>query len=276
MLYVPAGPFLFGSSGDDGLRRFFFNTAPLHERVTDAFWVGRHEVTLGEWIAFLEDLPPQERERRTPGAQGAMRPNGLALTRLAPGRWRLTLALGQRTVEASSGERLRLPARARRAEQDWLRFPASAISFDDARAYVAWLSATGRVPGARLCSDLEWERAARGADGRTYPASEELKPDDLNHDLTYGRVADAFGPDEVGSHPRSRSPFGLEDAAGNVWELTHAAADSSKPVMRGGSWYHEALNSQLANREPSELLQRDALLGLRVCATPKPRLRSSP
>ena len=82
--------------------------------------------------------------------------------------------------------------------QDWLRMPVSAISFEDAQAYVAWLSHTGRVPGARLCDEREWERAARGADARAFPGGAALEQDDANFDRTYGRIAAGFGPDEVG------------------------------------------------------------------------------
>ncbi len=275
-VYVPAGSFLHGSAADDGLRRFFLNAAPLHERATGDFWIARREVTFAEWIEFLEALPPAERARRSPGANAELRQNSLRLGQGPRGRWRLSFQMSRQRYEADAGRPLRYVGRARRSEQDWLRFPVSAISFSDAQAYVGWLSQTGRVPGARLCSDAEWERAARGADGRTYPAGEELSPEEANFDLTYGRVPEAFGPDEVGSHPESRSPFGLEDTAGNVWELTHADGAPQQPMMRGGSWYHEALCSQLSNRERSEPQQRDALLGLRVCATPSPTPRLSP
>ena len=75
------------------------------------------------------------------------------------------------------------------------------------------------MPGARLCSELEWERAARGGDDRMFPHGDELRAEDANIDLTYGRVDSAYGPDAVGSHPASRSPFGVDDLAGNVLEL---------------------------------------------------------
>ena len=56
------------------------------------------------------------------------------------------------------------------------------------------------------------------ADARTFPSGPALAPDDANIDSTYGREPLAFGPDEVGSHPGSRSPIGADDMAGNVWE----------------------------------------------------------
>ena len=53
-----------------------------------------------------------------------------------------------------------------------------------------WLDRTGRVPGARVCEEREWERAARGADDRMYPHGDNLEPDDANFDETYGKDLD--------------------------------------------------------------------------------------
>ena len=86
------------------------------------------------------------------------------------------------------GEKLRLP-RAERSEQDWLLLPVAGISFHDARAYAEWLSRTGRVPGARPCTEFEWERTARGDDDREFPSGDVLRPADANFDATYGKQA---------------------------------------------------------------------------------------
>ncbi len=268
MIYVPAGRFLFGSAEDDELRRGFLKSTPIHEVQTTAYYIGRYEVTLGEWIAFLDDLPPAERRLRTP-ASVALQTSSLTLTEIGPRRWRLSLTPTTRTYSAETGQRLRYEHRTRRAEQDWMRFPVAAVSYDDAVAYAAWLDRTGRIPGARLCDEYEWERAARGADGRTFPSGSALQPDDANIDATYGRDPLAFGPDEVGSHPASRSPFGVDDMAGNVWEWVRSVEGAEWPVYRGGGWYYSDLDAHSVNRQPGEPTQRHVHLGVRICATPR-------
>ncbi len=253
MVYIPPGTFLSGSRDETDLRIGFMNAAPLHVVSTDGYLIGRHEVTIGEWIEFLDALPPEQRRARTPPI----------LEEVAPRRWRFTLQRDTHTFVAEMGEPLRYTSRSKRAVQNWLRFPVSGIVIDDLSHFAAWLHDTGRVPNARICTDKEWERAARGADGRTYPHGDELDPDHANIDETYGRAALAYGPDEVGSYP-TVSPFGLFDMAGNVWELT---GSSSHPVARGGSWYNARISARSANREPIDPLRRDVDTGLRICAS---------
>jgi len=170
---------------------------------------------------------------------------------------------------AETGERLHYEHRDRRADQDWTRFPVSAVSYEDAIAFTEWLDRTGRIPRARLCDEYEWERAARGADGRTFPNGSVLTPDDANIDVTYGRDPLAYGPDEVGAHPASRSPVGCDDMSGNVWELTRSVETEGAPVERGGAWYYGELTVRSVNRERSEPTLRSVHVGLRVCATPR-------
>ncbi len=265
MVYIPEGTFLFGSDDSDDLRRGFLNAAPLHPVRTPAFWIARHEVTFADWIAYLDELPEGDRKRRTPSSITTQ--NALELVELGPKRWRLELSPTTKKYSVELGQRFVYDKRAKRADQDWSRFPVTAISFDDANAYAAWLSETGRVPGARLCDEYEWERAGRGADGRTFPSGPTLEPDDANIDVTYGREPLAFGPDEVGAHPRSRSVFGVDDLAGNVWEWTRSVAIPGRPVYRGGGWYNAALSSRSVNREPGEPTQRNVLIGIRLCAS---------
>jgi formylglycine-generating enzyme required for sulfatase activity len=173
-----------------------------------------------------------------------------------------------RTYRAAAGQPIVYESRDQRASQDWLRFPVTGISGEDVDAYLNWLDRTGRVPRARLCREDEWERAARGADGRQYPHGDRLAPNDANFDATYGKQDDAYGFDEVGSHPTSRSPFGVDDMVGNARELTISVLEDTKLVVRGGDFFRSLSTNAVVNREYVTAAQRAPHVGLRVCADP--------
>jgi formylglycine-generating enzyme required for sulfatase activity len=262
LVYVPAGEFLFGHSNEDD-RATFFSTTPLRSRHTDAFLISRTEVTFEDWAAYLDALPPDRRAERIPDVSSGVS-GGVKLTPDGAGHWRIELRLVTRSYAAGWGQPILYSGRDRRAEQDWRRFPVLGVSAEDAAAYAAWLAGTGRMPGARLCTELEWERAARGADDRVYPGGRADEPDDINVDDTYGRPL--RGPDEVGSHPASRSPFGLDDMSGNALEWT--VAENGEFILRSGSYWHDRKSAQVINRSPLEAKAHDAAVGLRLCATP--------
>ncbi len=269
-LYVPRGSFLFGTAADESIRQFF-SAVPLHEVETGPYLIARHEVTYGEYVAWLESLSPQERARHSPhGARAASVNAEVELKRLPDGRWHFRFQPNTVAYEASEGEPIRYRSRTHNVEHDWRRLPVGSINYEDARAYAAWLASTGRVPGARLCTELEWERAARGADDREYPHGDVLLPQHANFDETYGKVGASFGPDEVGRHPESRSPFGVDDMAGNVFEWADSVLEPGRPVARGGSYYYAATTSRSTNRETPEPNFRDLSVGARLCADAPP------
>ncbi|HEY0986446.1 MAG TPA: SUMF1/EgtB/PvdO family nonheme iron enzyme, partial [Kofleriaceae bacterium] len=287
-IYIPPGRFLYGTADDDRLRVGFFNTQPIHALDSAGYLIARHEVTFADWIEYLEALPAAERRARTPSAG-----DDLGMIRLEPitGGWRLVMqpeGPGGPVLSATSGQRLHYPGRTRRAYLDWRRFPVSGISWEDVLAYTAWLRSTGRLPGARPCSEREWERAARGADDRRYPHGDVLAPDDADHDATYGRAKGAYGPDEVGSHPASDSPFGVADMVGNVAEWSRsvrspqlapdgAPAHELQPddmVLRSATFYRDALSNQIVTRNFGTATLRHNQLGARICAdAPDPEAR---
>ncbi|GMU05140.1 nSTAND1 domain-containing NTPase [Corallococcus caeni] len=262
--YVPPGDVRFGSAAESSVRDFL-NATPLHTVPVQGFLIARHETTYADWLQFLEALPPESRAPRQPRVGTGGYAGGLALEPDGTG-WRLRFQPGGVRYTARTGEPVRYARRSQRMEQDWRQFPVSGISFADAEAYATWLSTSGRVPGARLCSELEWERAARGVDGREYPHGSRLGPDEANVDVTYGKDPGGFGPDVVGSHPASRSPFGADDMAGNVWEWTRSWLEPGRPVARGGSFAFNVTSARSSNRELPEPSLRDVTVGLRVCA----------
>src|SRR5690606_8409548 len=112
-------------------------------------------------------IEPAERPNYIPGVDDKLH-FGVRLEEV-DGTWNLTMKAGDAVHSVRMGEQIRYTGRATLVEQDWLDMPVSAISFKEATAYVNWLDRSGRMPGARLCTEYEWERAARGADGRNFP-----------------------------------------------------------------------------------------------------------
>ncbi|MDX1401041.1 MAG: SUMF1/EgtB/PvdO family nonheme iron enzyme [Kiloniellales bacterium] len=108
--------------------------------------------------------------------------------------------------------------------------PVVLISHGDAEAYANWLS---KMTGEkwRLPTWKEWEKAARGIDGRIFPWGDDWDAGRLNsHD------AGPFDTLPVGSFPQGASPFGMLDPAGQVFEWTSSATADGRYEVRGGSW----------------------------------------
>jgi len=142
--------------------------------------------------------------------------------------------------------------------------------------YVDWFAALAyaRGAGARLPSELQWERAARGDDTRRYPWGDE-PPTPL-----HANFAAQFGATTpVGSHPDGHSPWGCSDMAGNVWEWTSSLsrpypyrpddgredlAASGQRVVRGGSYNHVAADIRCSARDRLFPGACDVYIGLRL------------
>ncbi|WP_224367228.1 bifunctional serine/threonine-protein kinase/formylglycine-generating enzyme family protein [Hyalangium versicolor] len=270
--YVPPGCFLLGTAEPEKVR-WFLRTSPLHRYcISEGYLIGKTEVTFDDWVTYLDTLPPNARARHLLdephlGAAGAI------TLRNQPGTgWVFSLHHTREDVlTAREKEPFRYPTRSQRTTADWRRFPLSGVSAEDLKGFFYWLDRSGRLPGARLCNEYEWEHAARGADGRSYPHGDVLQPDDANIDTTYDRQPMDFGPDMVGSHPASASPFGLLDTSGNAFEITRPVTpELGRIVLRGGAWYYDQVVALSANRAASEPTQRDATIGVRVCASFSP------
>ncbi len=108
--------------------------------------------------------------------------------------------------------------------------PVVLVSHADAEAYAAWLSAKSGQSW-RLPSELEWEKAARGVEGNRFPWGDTFDPARLNsHDLG------PFDTLPVGRFPGGASPFGLLDAAGQVFEWSNSPGNPGRFLVKGGSW----------------------------------------
>ncbi|MGA2097484.1 MAG: SUMF1/EgtB/PvdO family nonheme iron enzyme [Candidatus Acidiferrum sp.] len=111
----------------------------------------------------------------------------------------------------------------------WDNRPVTWVSLEDARAYAAWT-------GKRLPHEWEWQFAAQGSDGRSYPWGNQW---DASAVPEPEKGRNMRGPDPVDAHPRGASPFGVMDLVGNVWQWTDEFTDEHTRggILRGGSYY---------------------------------------
>jgi formylglycine-generating enzyme required for sulfatase activity len=140
--------------------------------------------------------------------------------------------------------------------------PVTNVSWFEARAFCSF--ARGRLP-----TEDEWEKAARGSDGRELPWGGNLDCEHANWG-NFENEGPCAGknpgkPVAVGSYPQGASPFGALDMAGNVWEWVADSydRDRSRRVVRGGSCCSYFVAPRAANRNAWDPAYRDGDLGFR-------------
>lgn len=184
--------------------------APIHTVFLDTFWIDQVEVTNAQFARFLNENGNQQEGGAT---------------------W----------LEATDNDvQIQLTNNQWQAKPGFANRPVIGVSWYGARSYCQWA-------GRQLPSEAQWEKAARGGDGRTFPWGEAIDCSRAQY-----RECGAFSL-AVGSLPAGASPYGALDLAGNTWEWVadwysdtyYAQAPYSNPagpargdlrVVRGGSW----------------------------------------
>ncbi|MEL7227515.1 MAG: SUMF1/EgtB/PvdO family nonheme iron enzyme [Cyanobacteria bacterium P01_D01_bin.36] len=112
--------------------------------------------------------------------------------------------------------------------------PVVLVSYEDALAYAQWRSQRDGVT-YRLPTAAEWEKAARGTDGRYFPWGSEW-----SNDATNWSKNGPYGTSAIATYPLSQSPYGIEDMAGNVFEYTSTLVEKNngtqEVLLKGCGW----------------------------------------
>jgi serine/threonine-protein kinase len=265
-VYVPGGPFICG--GDP----IAPTSLPRDEPEVGDFAIARHPVTLREYCAFLDALDridPALAERRAPRDQRGE--EGLVVRRGEGGRWE------PRDVIIEGDARQMFPLEGGHL---W-NVPTMLINWFDAAAYCRWRSEQDGIL-VRLPTELEWEKAARGVDGRVHPWGDHFDPTFCLMQASRPHVPQC---EPVETFPTDRSPYGVHDMAGGMreWmgdihgERTWAdlSAEIEPPaetergasperIIRSGNWVATAEYCRSAARSRFFALQRGSGLSFRV------------
>jgi formylglycine-generating enzyme required for sulfatase activity len=155
--------------------------------------------------------------------------------------------------------------------------PVVYVSWHDAVAYCKWLAEVTGKP-YRLPTEAEWEKGARGTDGRIYPWGDKFDKDKCNIEKS-----GIGGTTPVDKYPNGVSPYGLLDMAGNVWEWTSSSFKSypydpedgregsgvlSGGALRGGSWNGDSGRARASCRGVGPPVRRTAYWGYRCGMSP--------
>ena len=247
MVYVPPGEFLMGAGPDEP--NAFLWEGPQHAILQGAYWIDRTEVTYQMFARFLNavgQLPGEDTSWFDANAEGL----------------RLQYVDSAWSPSPGYGER-----------------PVALVSWFAADAYCAWA-------GRRLPTEAEWEKAARGTDGRRYPWGDLAPTCEL---ATYsGCVYEppgemVMGTSPVGMDPQGASTYGALDMAGNVWEWISSqpfdypydpedgredTGPAAERALRGGAFLDPAEHMRTSERLSSNPDSAASYIGFRCAVSP--------
>jgi eukaryotic-like serine/threonine-protein kinase len=271
-LFVPGGTAILGGDADA------YDALPLqHVDVAD-FAIARFPITHREYCSFLDDLEtnnPEILERRLPRSDSF----GVIVVK-KDGRW----SPFDRLIEGEA--RKRFPPE----DGHFWRVPIRCVDWYDSRDYCRWLATRSGAP-IRLATEAEWEKSARGTDGRFYPWGDRFDP-------TFCHMRDSrphgTESEPIGEFPADESPYGARDMAGGVREWvadvfgeqagttledeeepapSTERGDAGKRRIRSGNPSSDHKWCRAASRSSLSALTRGPGLGFRVAKTLTPKQR---
>ena len=239
-VHIPAGVFRMGDpfqargAGEHGAGSLPLRSVPLPD-----YAIARLPVTVAQYVAFLNSLAavdPRIALRRSPRD------------------------FGQHYWPIGTDGRFALPIVDRDGDAWDPRWPVMSVSLDDAQAYCAWRSERlGRT--VRLPSEAEWEKAARGVDGRSYPWGDHFDPSFCK--MRSSRPQ-APVPEPVGTFPADESPYGVRDMAGTVREWCGTELEPGLWVIKGGAWNLHAHVCRASHRQGHSRRATTSSIGFRL------------
>lgn len=279
LLYVPAGEFVMGSTDEnidsvmaacsDCQRSWFDDEFPQHTVYLDAYWIDKTEVTNQMFEQFIEETG-YETDAEEKGLSWVNDPQKGSWDEVNGADWLHPQGFSSGIRELGG-------------------HPVVQVSWNDAAAYCEWV-------GRRLPTETEWEKAARGTDGRTYPWGDSDPAENLlnfadkntSYDWSNQTVDDGYERTAlVGSYPDGASPYGALDMAGNVYEWVedwhgedyYSGSPSSNPqgpssgssrVLRGGAWSDLDVLVRSASRSGGDPDSADDSVGFRCALSSVP------
>lgn len=258
--------YLLEEEGEKTYNKYFKRELPRHRVCVDSFYMGRYEVTVGQWRKFIEETGYRSNSEKNREKKGCF-------------------TFIDSSFDWKKGTAWNSPGYP--VQED---FPVSCVSYQDAKRFIKWLNKKADKE-YRLPTEAEWEYAARaGTETIRYWGdvdSDTCSYANVSEDLRGWNNGFPCDDGYEFAAPVGRfkpNSFGMYDMLGNVWEWTgdlFASEYKKKPinnpkgpwsgsdrVLRGGGWFHGVAGVRSAHRSRLQSWSRRSTLGFRLVFVP--------